>query len=53
MIKVLRESHLTNNTVSIEIRREFVLEDSLKEAKKLKFDPSKTIKVKGLLLLIY
>jgi hypothetical protein len=35
-IKVLKQKYFTENTVSIEIRRDCILEDALKEAKKAK-----------------
>jgi hypothetical protein len=35
-IKVLQQKYFTENTVSIEIRRDCILEDALKEAKKAK-----------------
>ena len=35
----------TDSTVVVEIRREFLIKDAMKEARKLKFTPSKLLKV--------
>ena len=44
-IKSLRANIDYNSTLSIEVRRKFVLSDALREAKKNKFNPKKFIKV--------
>ena len=43
-VKTLSQK-ISSSTFSVEVRRQFIIKDALKEAGKKKFDPFKTIKV--------